>query len=99
MRIGAQREQLTEQPGELEAAERVLARYSKGAKTRRTATAEPNCCKPNRPPRRDWASRTTTARVDCLPLAAHRRGRIVMLPTGTKAPSRSRRQVQLYSGV
>src|SRR5262252_921821 len=38
--IDAQREKLTGQLGELEAAERVLARYSKGAGPRRRASAK-----------------------------------------------------------
>jgi hypothetical protein len=39
-RVDAQREKLTGQLGELEAAERVLARYSKGTPTRKTASAK-----------------------------------------------------------
>jgi hypothetical protein len=39
-RVGAQREKLTGQLGELEAAERVLARYSKGTPARKTASAK-----------------------------------------------------------
>ena len=39
-RVDAQREQLAGQLGELEAAERVLARYSKGAPARRTASTK-----------------------------------------------------------
>ena len=39
-RADAQREKLAGQLGELEAAERVLARYSAGTRGRRTATAE-----------------------------------------------------------
>ena len=38
-RVGAQREKLYSQFGELEAAERVLARYSKGTGPRKTASA------------------------------------------------------------
>jgi hypothetical protein len=38
-RVDAQREKLTSQLGELEAAERVLARYSKGTGPRKTASA------------------------------------------------------------
>jgi hypothetical protein len=37
-RVDAQREELTSQLGELEATERVLARYSKGTQPRRTAS-------------------------------------------------------------
>ena len=39
-RVDAQREKLTGQLGELEAAERVLARYSKDAPARKTASAK-----------------------------------------------------------
>ena len=39
-RVDAQREKLAGQLRELEAAERVLARYSEGAQTRRTASAK-----------------------------------------------------------
>jgi hypothetical protein len=39
-RVDAQREKLTSQLGELEATERVLARYSKGSQLRRTASAK-----------------------------------------------------------
>src|SRR3954452_10959000 len=37
-RVDAQRDKLTSQLGELEATERVLARYSKGPRARRTAS-------------------------------------------------------------
>src|SRR5438067_7725395 len=39
-RVDAQREKLAGQLGELEAAERVLARYSKGTPARKTASAK-----------------------------------------------------------
>ena len=39
-RVDAQRERLTSQLSELEATERVLARYSKGAQTKRAAAAK-----------------------------------------------------------
>src|SRR5438309_5847457 len=39
-RVDAQREKLTGQLGELEAAERVLARFSKGTPARKTASAK-----------------------------------------------------------
>jgi hypothetical protein len=39
-RVDAQREKLTGQLGELEATERVLARYSKGTRARKTAAAK-----------------------------------------------------------
>ena len=39
-RVDAQREKLTGQLSELQATERVLARYSKGTRPKKTATAE-----------------------------------------------------------
>ena len=39
-RVDAQRDKLTSQLSELEAAERVLARYSKGTRARKTASSE-----------------------------------------------------------
>src|ERR1700737_2123390 len=39
-RVDAQRETLTGQPSELEATERVLARYSKGTRAKKTALAK-----------------------------------------------------------
>jgi hypothetical protein len=39
-RVDAQREKLTGQLGELEATERVLARYSKGTRARKAASAK-----------------------------------------------------------
>jgi hypothetical protein len=41
-RVDTQREKLTSQLGELEATERVLARYSKGPPARRTASDRPS---------------------------------------------------------
>jgi hypothetical protein len=63
-RIDAQREKLTGQLQELEAAERVLARYSKGAETRRavSAKAPAGATKPATPARADGRSRTAAAR-------------------------------------
>ena len=63
-RVDAQREKLTGQLGELEATERVLARYSKGTRKKRTASAETpmtitKAAVPARPPGRP---RTTTAK-------------------------------------
>src|ERR1700738_4514278 len=54
-RVDAQREKLTGQLEELEATERVLARYSKGAQTRKTASAKLRPPQPSRPPQRDQA--------------------------------------------
>ena len=39
-RVDAQREKLTGRLGELEATERVIARYSKGTATKKTASAK-----------------------------------------------------------
>ena len=39
-RVDAQRDKLTSQLSELEATERVLARYSKGTRARKTASSE-----------------------------------------------------------
>src|SRR5262247_4098203 len=63
-RVDAQREKLTSQLGELEATERVLARYSKGSQPRRTASAKTpttatKTAAPARPRRR---RRTTTGK-------------------------------------
>jgi hypothetical protein len=63
-RVDAQRDKLTGQVSELEATERVLARYSKGTQARRTAsgktstTAAPAAAPAGQPGRR----RTTTAK-------------------------------------
>ena len=64
-RVDAQREKLTGQLEELEATERVLARYSKGAQTRKTASAKtPTAAtKSATPARPDGRSRTTTAKA------------------------------------
>jgi hypothetical protein len=64
-RVDAQREKLTGQLEELEATERVLARYSKGAQTRKTASAKTptaaiRSATPAQPGRR---SRTATAKA------------------------------------
>ena len=63
-RVNAQRETLTGQLSELEATERVLARYSKGTRTKKTASAKSpttatNAAAPARPRGRP---RTTTAK-------------------------------------
>jgi hypothetical protein len=63
-RIDAQREKLTGQLGELEAAERVLARYSKGTPARKIASAKmlPAATKAPAPTRSPRRSRTTAAK-------------------------------------
>jgi hypothetical protein len=62
MRVDAQREKLTGQLSELEAAERVLARYSKGAPARRTAsTKAPTRSQTTAPAQSRRRPRTTAA--------------------------------------
>ena len=61
-RVDAQREKLTAQLGELEAAERVLARYNQGTPARRTASANtPNIATQTAPARQRRRQRTTIA--------------------------------------
>ena len=64
-RVDAQREKLTGQLEELEATERVLARYSKGAQTRKTASAKtPTAAtKSATPARTGGRSRTAAAKA------------------------------------
>jgi hypothetical protein len=59
-RVDAQREKLSGQLEELEATERVVARYSKGTQTRKTASAKTKSAAPARPGGR---SRTATAKA------------------------------------
>jgi hypothetical protein len=59
-RADAQREKLTSQLSELEATERVLARYSKGTQARRTASATATRAAA---PARQRRRRTTTAKA------------------------------------
>jgi hypothetical protein len=60
-RADAQREKLTGQLSELEATERVLARYSKGTQARRTASA--TATRAAAPARQRGRRRTTTAKA------------------------------------
>jgi CRP-like cAMP-binding protein len=60
-RADAQREKLTSQLSELEATERVLARYSKGTQARRTASA--TATRAAAPARQRRRRRTTTAKA------------------------------------
>jgi hypothetical protein len=63
-RVDAQREKLASQLNELEAAERVLARYSKGTPARRTAsTKAPTGAKRTAPAQSGRRSRTTAAKA------------------------------------
>ena len=62
-RVDAQREKLTSQLGELEATERVLARYSKGSQPRRTASAKtPTTATKTATPARPGGRRRTATR-------------------------------------
>ena len=61
-RVDAQREKLTSQLSELEATERVLARYSKGTRAGRAAPAKPMATKGAAPARSDGRQRTTAAK-------------------------------------
>ena len=62
-RVDAQREKLTGQLGELEATERVLARYSKGTQAKKTASAKtPTTATKAAAPARPRRPRTTTAK-------------------------------------
>ena len=61
-RVDAQREELTSQLSELEATERVLARYGKGTQARKTAPARTTTAAPKAAPAPGRGRRTTTAR-------------------------------------
>jgi len=61
-RVGTQREKLTSQLSELEATERVLARYSKGTQAPKTASARTRTTATKAAPAPGRARRTTTAR-------------------------------------
>ena len=58
-RVDAQREKLTSQLSELEATERVLARYSKGTRAGRAASAKTTATKGTEAARLDGRQRTT----------------------------------------
>ena len=61
--VDTQREKLASQLGELEATERVLARYSKGTQARKTASARTRTTATKATPAPGRARRTTTARL------------------------------------
>jgi hypothetical protein len=61
-RVDAQREKLTSQLSELEATERVLARYSKGTRAGRAAPAKTTATKGASPARSGGRQRTTAAK-------------------------------------
>ena len=62
-RVDAQREKLTSQLSELEATERVLARYSKGTRAGRAAPAKTTAAKGAAPARSGGRQRTTAAKA------------------------------------
>ena len=63
-RVDAQREKLTGQLGELEATERVLARYGKGQKAKKTpSAATPTTATKAAAPARQRGGRPTTAAI------------------------------------
>ena len=62
-RVDAQREKLTSQLSELEATERVLARYSKGTQVRKTASARTRTTATKAASAPGRARRTTTAKA------------------------------------
>ena len=61
-RVDAQREKLTSQLSELEATERVLARYSKGTRAGRAASVKTTATKGVTPARSGGRQRTTAAK-------------------------------------
>ena len=61
-RVDAQREKLASQLSELEATERVLARYSKGTRAGRAASAKTTATKETAPARSGGRQRTTAAK-------------------------------------
>jgi hypothetical protein len=61
--VDAQREKLTSQLSELEATERVLARYSKGTRAGRAASAKTTATKGAAPARSGGRQRTTAAKL------------------------------------
>jgi hypothetical protein len=64
VRVDAQRDKLTSQLSELEATERVLARYSKGTQARKTASANTSTTATKvAAPARRGRRRTTTAKL------------------------------------
>jgi hypothetical protein len=62
-RVDAQRDKLTEQLSELEATERVLARYTKGTRPGRAASAKTTPTKGAAPARSGGRQRTTAAKA------------------------------------
>ena len=62
-RVDAQREKLTDQLSELEATERVLARYSKGRQAKKTASAKTPTMEGAAPARSRGRPHTTPAKA------------------------------------
>src|SRR5215469_216613 len=81
-RVDAQREKLTEQLGELEATERVLARYRKGTGPRRTASARtPSTTTKAIAPARS-RGRTRAAKATARRISPTLRDQVLALATG-----------------
>jgi hypothetical protein len=80
-RVDAQREKLTSQLSELEATERVLARYSKGTQARKTTSAA--AAKTAAPARQRGRRRAATAKpVDGKRTSSGLNDRVLALATG-----------------
>ena len=80
-RVDAQREKLTGQLGELEATERVLARYSKGGQAKKAVSARtPTTATKAAAPARSCGRRALRPRNQLAASAAHRASAIRSLP-------------------
>jgi len=88
-RVDAQREKLTSQLAELEATERVLARYSKGSGVRRTASARtPNAARKATSPARAGSRprSTTTTSAGRKPRSPSLNDQVLALADGKTQP-------------
>jgi hypothetical protein len=81
-RVDAQREKLTSQLSELEATERVLARYSKGTRARRAASAKTTASKGADSARSGGRQRTTAAKPADTRSSPSLNDRVLALATG-----------------
>src|SRR5437762_10231764 len=81
-RIDAQREKLTSQLSELEATERVLARYSKGTRAGRAAPAKTTAMKGAAPARSGGRQRTIAAKPAGRRSSPSLNDRVLALATG-----------------
>ena len=102
-RVDAQREKLVGQLGELEATERVLARYSKGPRARKMASARtPIAATKVAAPARSGGRPRTTAAKPAAAGAAHQASAIRSLPwqavrRSRKSPLHARALAQIMS--